>query len=191
MRGQGLVLVVAVLAACSRSPQEPPRAQEPPAVTELVWRTWSGKPSPGCPMKLTFYEMNHTLDGLFPDGHLSASYIVDGSTLTITDPTWSGAPKCRKMIAEWLIAPLPFTVATMRLKLGKVPFRTDMPAVGTVAASLVGLSEHFAQRVVEGNGVEFLVIRRDGVDLPRLLDLRLDRIDAQIDEGVVTKASVG
>ena len=48
-----------------------------------------------------------------------------------------------------------------------------------------------AQRVVEGNGVEFLVIRRDGVDLPRLLDLRLDRIDAQIDDGVVTKASVG
>lgn len=39
--------------------------------------------------------------------------------------------------------------------------------------------------------MEFLVIRRDGVDLPRLLDLRLDRIDVQIDEGGVTKASGG
>lgn len=74
---------------------------------------------------------------------------------------------------------------------------TDPPATTVVlpddadTASLVGLEETEAQKVVEEHGWVFRVIQRDGVDLVVTMDFREDRINAKVADGVVIEASTG
>jgi hypothetical protein len=63
-----------------------------------------------------------------------------------------------------------------------------------VAAEVIGMSEADAIQTIEGVSSEQLtyrVTRRDDESYPMTMDYRLDRINLEIDNGVVTKASIG
>ena len=63
-----------------------------------------------------------------------------------------------------------------------------------VAAEVIGMSEADAIQTIEGISSEQLtyrVTRRDDESYPMTMDYRLDRINLEIDNGVVTKASIG
>jgi hypothetical protein len=79
-----------------------------------------------------------------------------------------------------------------------VPDTAPVPTEPTVvlptdadAASLVGLTEAEAQKLVEERGWVFRVVQRDGVDLAVTMDFREDRLDAKIAAGVVVAATIG
>ena len=70
------------------------------------------------------------------------------------------------------------------------------PSETAVAVSneVIGMTEAEAIATIEGVSSEQLtyrVIRRDGENYPMTMDYRLDRINLEIDNGVVTKASIG
>lgn len=63
-----------------------------------------------------------------------------------------------------------------------------------VAAEVIGMTEAEAISTIEGVSSERLsyrITRRDGESYPMTMDYRLDRINLEIDVGVVTKASIG
>jgi hypothetical protein len=63
-----------------------------------------------------------------------------------------------------------------------------------VAAEVIGMTEAEAISTIEGVGSEELtyrVTRRDDESYPMTMDYRLDRINLEIDNGVVTKTSIG
>jgi hypothetical protein len=60
-----------------------------------------------------------------------------------------------------------------------------------VAARLVGLDEPTARAVAEERDCAFRVVRRDGVSLPVTMDMRLNRINATVENGRVTAVEVG
>jgi hypothetical protein len=63
-----------------------------------------------------------------------------------------------------------------------------------VSIEVIGMTEAEAIATIEGVSSEQLtyrVIRRDGESYPMTMDYRLDRINLEIDNGVVTKASIG
>ena len=70
------------------------------------------------------------------------------------------------------------------------------PSETAVAVSneVIGMTEAEAISTIEGVGSEELtyrVTRRDDESYPMTMDYRLDRINLEIDNGVVTKASIG
>lgn len=63
-----------------------------------------------------------------------------------------------------------------------------------VSIEVIGMIEAEAIATIEGVSSEQLtyrVTRRDGESYPMTMDYRLDRINLEIDNGVVTKASIG
>lgn len=54
------------------------------------------------------------------------------------------------------------------------------------AAELVGLDEDEATEAAEDRGWTVRVVRRDGEDLPATLDLRPNRVNVEVTDGVVT-----
>ncbi len=63
-----------------------------------------------------------------------------------------------------------------------------------VAAEVIGMSEVEAIQTIEGISSEQLmarVVRRDDENYAVTMDYRLDRINLEIDNEVVTKASIG
>ena len=63
-----------------------------------------------------------------------------------------------------------------------------------VAVEVIGMSEEDAIQTIEGISSEQLtarVVRRDDENFAVTMDYRLDRINLEIDNGVVTKASIG
>lgn len=67
----------------------------------------------------------------------------------------------------------------------------DLPTEET-AADLVGLDEDEAEETATERGWAFRVVRRDGEDLPATMDLRENRVNVEVDDGVVTAiANIG
>lgn len=60
-----------------------------------------------------------------------------------------------------------------------------------VADTLVGMQSADAQTAVEKAGLTYRVVAEDGQAKPATSDYRPDRINVEIEEGQVTKASVG
>jgi hypothetical protein len=63
-----------------------------------------------------------------------------------------------------------------------------------VAVEVIGMSEADAIQTIEGVSSEQLtyrVTRRDDESYPMTMDYRLDRINLEIDNGIVTKTSIG
>ena len=59
---------------------------------------------------------------------------------------------------------------------------------------MIGMSEEEAIQTIEGISSEQLtarVVRRDAENFAVTLDYRLDRINLEIDNGIVTKAFIG
>jgi hypothetical protein len=69
-------------------------------------------------------------------------------------------------------------------------FEASARPVRTFAARLVGLPEDDAARRTERAGYVFRVARRDDTPLPMTADLRSDRIDASVAQGVVVDVAV-
>ena len=68
------------------------------------------------------------------------------------------------------------------------------PTVIAVSQEVIGMTEEQAIQTIEGISSEELtyrVTRRDDEFYPMTMDYRLDRINLEIDNGVVTKASIG
>jgi hypothetical protein len=66
--------------------------------------------------------------------------------------------------------------------------------VKAIAAEVIGMTEAEAIATIEGVSSEELtyrVVRRDDESYPMTLDYRLDRINLEIDNGLVSKASIG
>lgn len=185
-----LLMVALLLAGCSLGQEAPPRPAEPTAATDLIFRRWEGDPLRGCPIEITFEEKGR-LGGTAGQDGFGGNYNVASDMLTVTDLQSPGTSRCERQVRDWLAQPLPVAVAGMRLDLGSDRFRTDDIAVSTFAASLPGLSEGFAQRLVETSDLQLRVVERDGVSLPIHLDFRADRIDVAVDQGLVIRASVG
>lgn len=61
---------------------------------------------------------------------------------------------------------------------------------GFNAAVLVGFSEEDAKRVIDGNGLLWRVITRDGKPMIATRDVRKDRVTMKIEKNVVTEAYV-
>lgn len=63
-----------------------------------------------------------------------------------------------------------------------------------VAAEVIGMTEAEAISTIESVSSEELtyrITRRDDESYPMTMDYRLDRINMEIDNGIVTKASIG
>ncbi len=63
-----------------------------------------------------------------------------------------------------------------------------------VAAEVIGMTEAEAISIIEivsSEELTYRVTRRDGESYPMTMDYRLDRINLEINNGVVTKASIG
>ena len=72
-------------------------------------------------------------------------------------------------------------------------FEPSATALG-VAEEVIGMSEEEAIQTIEGISSEQLaarVIRRDAENFTVTMDYRLDRINLEIDNGIVTKAFIG
>jgi hypothetical protein len=139
---------------------------------------------------LTFFD-NRSVVGKAGENGFAGEYRTDGGMLTVTGVRSPGSGGCEPAIRKWLSARMPFAVAGMRLTIGDERFRTDDVAVSTLAASLLGLSEDFARRIVETNDLVFRVVVRDGVSATVTQEFRGDRIDVEIERDLVTRASVG
>ena len=66
--------------------------------------------------------------------------------------------------------------------------------VKAVAAEVIGMTEEQAIQIIEGVSSEELtyrVIRRDDESYPMTMDYRINRINLEIDNGLVSKASIG
>lgn len=66
--------------------------------------------------------------------------------------------------------------------------------VQAIAAEVIGMTETEAIATIEGVSSEQLtyrVTRRDDESYPMTMDYRLDRINLEIDNGLVSKASIG
>jgi hypothetical protein len=66
--------------------------------------------------------------------------------------------------------------------------------VKAIAAEVIGMTEAEAIATIEGVSSEKLtyrVVRRDDESYPMTMDYRLDRINLEIDNGLVSKASIG
>jgi len=67
----------------------------------------------------------------------------------------------------------------------------DPAAATATAEEIIGLTEDKAAAVVEGAGLAWRVVERDGEQFPVTADYRTDRVNAVIADGVVTSAKVG
>lgn len=66
--------------------------------------------------------------------------------------------------------------------------------VKAVAAEVIGMTEEQAIQTIEGVSSEELtyrVVRRDDESYPMTMDYRINRINLEIDSGLVSKASIG
>lgn len=74
-------------------------------------------------------------------------------------------------------------------------FPTEPSATAVaVAAEVIGMTEVLAIQTIEGISVEQLtarVVRRDDEFYPMTMDYRINRINLEIDNGLVTKTSIG
>lgn len=68
------------------------------------------------------------------------------------------------------------------------------PTVTAVSQEVIGMTEEEAIRTIEGVSSEeviYRVTRRDEESYPMTMDYRINRINLEIDNGLVTKASIG
>ena len=68
------------------------------------------------------------------------------------------------------------------------------PTVTAVAQEVIGMTEERAIQTIEGISSEELtyrVTRRDDEFYPMTMDYRINRINLEIDNGIVTKTSIG
>lgn len=68
------------------------------------------------------------------------------------------------------------------------------PTVTAVSQEVIGMTEDQAIQTIEGISSEELtyrVTRRDDENYPMTMDYRIDRINLEIDNGIVTKTSIG
>ena len=66
--------------------------------------------------------------------------------------------------------------------------------VKAVAVEVIGMTEEQAIQTIEGVSSEELtyrVVRRDDESYPMTMDYRINRINLEIDNGLVSKASIG
>ena len=66
--------------------------------------------------------------------------------------------------------------------------------VQAVAAEVIGMTEEQAIQTIEGISSEemtYRVVRRDDESYPMTMDYRINRINLEIDNGLVSKASIG
>jgi hypothetical protein len=68
------------------------------------------------------------------------------------------------------------------------------PTVIAVSQEVIGMTEEQAIQTIEGISSEQLahrVVRRDDEFYPMTMDYRINRINLEIDDGLVTKTSIG
>ena len=68
------------------------------------------------------------------------------------------------------------------------------PTVVAVSQEVIGMTEENAIQTIEGISSEQLtarVVRRDDENYPMTMDYRINRINLEIDNGIVTKTSIG
>lgn len=66
---------------------------------------------------------------------------------------------------------------------------SDAPEIDPSAYE--GLTAEDAEAKAETDGVEYRVVREDDTDFEVTMDARTDRVNVEIDDGVVTSATVG
>jgi hypothetical protein len=70
------------------------------------------------------------------------------------------------------------------------------PSTTVIAVSqeVIGMTEEQAIQTIEGissEQLDFRVVRRDDESYPMTMDYRINRINLEIDDGLVTKTSIG
>lgn len=68
------------------------------------------------------------------------------------------------------------------------------PTVMTLSEEVIGMTEEEAIQAIEavsGTEVTYRVARRDDENYALTMDYRIDRINLEIDNGIVTKTSIG
>jgi hypothetical protein len=122
----------------------------------------------------------------------AGSWEAENDRLTITEVTaGSLLTGCERdeFDPEALIG-AELTVTGRVLKVGDLTFRTSRTSAETLAPALVGLSEDYAIRLVTGTGLQVRVVTIDGTGQIITDDRRSDRINLDVEDGVVTKAEV-
>lgn len=70
------------------------------------------------------------------------------------------------------------------------------PSATVIAVSqeVIGMTEEEAIQTIEGKSgeeLDYRVVRRDDESYPMTMDYRINRINLEIDKGIVTKTSIG
>ena len=68
------------------------------------------------------------------------------------------------------------------------------PTVVAMSQEVIGMTEEDAIQTIEGISSEQLtarIVRRDDENYPMTMDYRINRINLEIDNGIVTKTSIG
>jgi hypothetical protein len=68
---------------------------------------------------------------------------------------------------------------------------TRVSEMDVVCNSLIGKTEELAKSLANSSGYALRVTRRDSEKYIGTMDLRFDRINVEIDNGLVTKSNVG
>lgn len=194
----GAALAVAVLGGCA-SESVTPRVEEPPAEADLVLRTWTGDRVPaleGCDVELTF-ESGGMVMGAVEGERFGGEYRTDGERLTVELAPGASGGRCQAAMSDVLAGTTKYKVEGRRLMLQTrgsdepVEFVTDNSSASTLAPSLIGLSDSYAKRVVETNGLGYRVAEIDGEGQMLTMDYSTSRINVKVRSGVVIAADIG
>jgi|GEM_PF-993943 hypothetical protein len=115
--------------------------------------------------------------------------VIAGFLLTATTVTGCGAQSANRSDA-------PVTTTALPTPMESGPEMEFAPSdtAQAVAAEVIGMSEAKAIETIESNEGEVLiarVLRRDDESFIATMDYRLDRINLEIDDGIVTTANIG
>jgi heat shock protein HslJ len=202
-----VVLLVAVLAGCASGTADTPPSPSPvPAPAEVLpGEDWVLLDAPAAPDAPRF-----AVTLRFEDGRVSgkapvntyfgpAAFAGEGLTLGPLARTEMAGPPAAMAAEEAYVAALS-EVSTWQVGDGMLMLGTQQGAAlvfaapgstGAFAVTLLGLPRAEAKAAAEDAGYAFRVVAVDGVSRPVTLDYRPDRINATIEDGLVTKVSVG
>jgi heat shock protein HslJ len=166
--------------------------------------------SPSSDVTLTFEEK--TVGGQGPVNSYSADYTATstgGLTFGVFASTLMAAPDAQMAAEAELLATLDKVDGYTTVEAGELYlFEGDMnvltysatpvtaeptisDATQKLSEEVVGLPEDEAQAAIEGAGLTYRVVARDGKALAATDDFSVTRINVAVDEGTVTEATIG
>lgn len=189
-----LLVVVALLAGCTTGVADPPptRVSDPPVSTDLMRQWFIGAHQLTLCRATLEFAMDGSIYGSTGLQAFAGSWHAENDKLTISEITaGSLLTGCERdeFDPESLVG-AQLSVTGRVLKVGDLTLKTSKTSAETLAPALVGLPEDYAIRLVTGTGLQVRVVTIDGTGQTITDDLRPDRINLDVEDGVVTKAEV-